>query len=410
MQSINTARLIERINALGKMGMDEQGRRVRLAAGDGDKEGRDLFAKWMQELGLTVATDYVGNQIGLWETEENKGRAPVMLGSHIDSVINAGQYDGCIGVLAGLEVIQTMMEKGIKPSHPIAVGAFTDEEGVRYAPDMLGSLCYVGGMDWHQALDTLGVDGTRLGDELARIGYAGTVEPGFLKPCAFVELHVEQGPILDAEGVQIGAVEDLQGISWNRITIDGAQNHAGTTPISYRRDAGVAAAKTIAYMRERCCTENCRTVATTGCIAFTPNATNVIPSRAVFTMDIRDPDETVLRGQEAALLDFLKKLEETDHVTTHIERMSRFEPVKFDEGIVRMIEKYAAQRGLSCRRMTSGAGQDAQMLARICPTAMIFVPSVNGISHNPEELTREADIENGANLLLDVTCELAGVE
>ncbi len=409
MNCINAARLLARIHALGQTGLDEQGRRVRLAATDGDKAGRDLLAKWMNELGLTVVTDYVGNQFGIWQTEENKGRPPVMLGSHIDSVINAGKYDGCTGVLAGLEVIQTMMERGIRPEHPIMVGAFTDEEGVRFAPDMLGSLAYVGGSDWREALETVGVDGKKLGDELARIGYAGTVEPGFIKPCAFVELHIEQGPILDAEGIQIGAVEDLQGISWSRITIDGAQNHAGTTPISYRRDAGVAAAKVITFMRERCCREGSRTVATTGCIAFTPNATNVIPSRAVFTMDIRNPNEDALRAEEDALRAYLRELEETDRVSVKLERMSRFEPVKFDEGIVSMVEKYAARRGLSCRRITSGAGQDAQMLARICPTAMIFVPSVNGISHNPEELTRDADVENGANLLLDVTCELAGV-
>ena len=409
MQHINEARLLDRIHALGRTGLDAAGRRVRLAATDEDKAGRDLLAQWMTEAGLTVVTDCVGNQFGIWQTEENKDREPVMLGSHIDSVINAGQYDGCTGVLGGLEVIQTLMESGAKPARPLAVGAFTDEEGVRFAPDMLGSLVYVGGLDVDTALDTVGVDGKRLGDELRRIGYAGTAGPLFIRPHAFVELHIEQGPILDAEGVQIGAVEDLQGISWSRITINGAQNHAGTTPIAYRRDAGVAAAKVIAFMRERCCLPGSRTVATTGCIAFTPNATNVIPSRAVFTMDIRNPDETCLREEEAALAAFLNELEQTDRVTISVERMSRFEPVKFDEGIVRLVEKYAAARGLSCRRMTSGAGQDAQMLARVCPTAMIFVPSVNGVSHNPEELTRDADVVNGANLLLDVASELAGL-
>ena len=409
MQHINEARLLDRIHALGRTGLDAAGRRVRLAATDEDKAGRDLLAQWMTEAGLTVVTDCVGNQFGIWQTEENKDREPVMLGSHIDSVINAGQYDGCTGVLGGLEVIQTLKESGARPAWPLAVGAFTDEEGVRFAPDMLGSLVYVGGLDVDTALNTVGVDGKRLGDELRRIGYAGTAGPLFIRPHAFVELHIEQGPILDAEGVQIGAVEDLQGISWSRITINGAQNHAGTTPISYRRDAGVAAAKVIAFMRERCCLPGSRTVATTGCIAFTPNATNVIPSRAVFTMDIRNPDETCLREEEAALAAFLNELEQTDRVTISVERMSRFEPVKFDEGIVRLVEKYAAARGLSCRRMTSGAGQDAQMLARVCPTAMIFVPSVNGVSHNPEELTRDADVVNGANLLLDVASELAGL-
>lgn len=410
MQTINAARLIERIAALGRTGIDADGRRVRLAATDADKEGRDLLAGWMKEAGLEVVTDYVGNQFGIWKTERNGELAPVMLGSHIDSVIDAGQYDGCYGVLAGLEVIQTLKEAGVQPERPLVVGAFTDEEGVRFAPDMLGSLAYVKGISLEQALASVGTDGKTLGDELRRIGYAGSVEPGFLTPHAFVELHIEQGPIMDAEGVEIGAVEDLQGISWKRVTIEGAQNHAGTTPIAYRRDAGVAAAKVITFMRERCCLPGSRTVSTTGCIAFKPNATNVIPAKAVFTVDTRNPDEAQLRAEEAALESFLRELEKTDRVSVTVESLSRFEPVKFDGHIVSLVEKYAAKRGLSCRRMTSGAGQDAQMLARICPTAMIFVPSVNGVSHNPEECTREKDLINGANVLLDVVSELSGVE
>ena len=230
---------------------------------------------------------------------------------------------------------------------------------------------------------------------------------GFLKPCAFVELHIEQGPILDAEGISIGAVENLQGISWQRVTIEGEQNHAGTTPTAYRVDAGLAAAKVITFLRRRCELPDSRTVATTGCITFEPNAINVIPSRAVFTVDVRNPDAQQLCAEEQALADYLAELERTDRVKITAERLSRFDPVLFDEGIVRLIEGSAAARGLSCRRMTSGAGQDAQMLARICPTAMIFVPSVRGVSHNPLELTRDADLAAGANVFLDVVAQLA---
>ena len=243
MIKVNEERLINHLNTLGAIGIDAEGKRTRLAADDAEKAGRDAVAGWMKEAGLRVAVDKIGNIFGIWETEENKGKPVVMTGSHIDTVINAGQYDGCYGVLAGLEVIQSLKEAGVKPEYPLAVGAFTNEEGVRYSPDMMGSLVYAGGMTAEDALKTVGIDGTVLGEELMRIGYAGTEEPGFLKPCAFVELHIEQGPILDAEGYTIGAVEDLQGISWQEITIEGAQNHAGTTPISYRRDAGVAAAK-----------------------------------------------------------------------------------------------------------------------------------------------------------------------
>lgn len=410
MISINGKRLLDRINALGEVGIDGEGRRIRLAADDGDKAGRDLVSKWMKEAGLKVVVDYIGNIFGIWETEENKNEKPVMVGSHIDTVINAGKFDGCYGVLTGLEVIQSLKEAGCKTSKPLVVGAFTNEEGVRYSPDMMGSLVYAGGLDVKKALAIVGVDGTVLGDELKRIGYAGTVEPGFLKPCAFIELHIEQGPILEAEGYQLGAVEDLQGISWQEITIEGEQNHAGTTPISYRIDAGLAAAKVITFMRERCLKSNGKTLSTTGCIEFKPNAINVIPSKAVFTVDVRNPNEEALQAEEKALAEYLKELEQTDKVKITTRRMSRFKPVLFDEGIVKLVEKYAAKNKLKCRRITSGAGQDAQNMALLCPTAMIFIPSVKGISHNPKELCKETDMLAGANVFKDAVIELADVK
>lgn len=410
MISINEQRLLDRINALGEVGIDAEGRRVRLAADDGDKAGRDLVAGWMKEAGLRVVVDYIGNIFGIWETKENKNEQPVMVGSHIDTVINAGKFDGCYGVLTGLEVIQSLKEGGYKTNKPMVVGAFTNEEGVRYSPDMLGSLVYAGGMPVKEALAIVGVDGTVLGDELKRIGYAGTVEPGFLKPCAFIELHIEQGPILEAEGYQLGAVENLQGISWQQITIEGEQNHAGTTPTSYRIDAGVAAAKVITFMRDRCLKSNGKTLSTTGCIEFQPNAINVIPSKAVFTVDVRNPDEEALQAEENALAAYLKELERTDKVKISTERLSRFKPVLFDEGIVKLVEKYAAKHNLSCRRITSGAGQDAQNMALLCPTAMIFIPSVNGISHNPKEFCKDTDMLAGAKVFMDAISELAEVK
>ncbi len=405
--NIQAERLLGRINALGAVGKDAEGRRVRVAATDEDKAGRDLVSGWMRDAGLKVVVDYIGNIFGIWETEENKNEAPLMLGSHIDSVIDAGQYDGCYGVLAGLEIIETLKEAGVKTARPIVVGAFTNEEGVRFAPDMMGSLVYAGGLSVKEALASVGTDGKLLGDELKRIGYAGTVEPGFLKPYAFVELHIEQGPILDVEGVSIGAVENLQGISWQRVTIEGVANHAGTTPTALRIDAGLAAAKVQVFMRERCDKSGGKTVCTVGTLELEPNAVNVIPSKAVFTVDLRNPNEEKLKEEEQALKDYLAELEKTDKVQISTERMVRFEPVLFDERIVELVEKAAEERKLSCRRITSGAGQDAQMMARICPTAMIFVPSVKGISHNPKEYTPDENLVEGANVFLDVVTELA---
>ncbi len=404
----NGKQILGRLAELGRTGLDAEGRRMRLAASDADREGRDLVAGWMREAGLRVVVDRIGNIFGIWETDENKAEAPVMTGSHIDSVIDAGRYDGCLGVISGLEALKTMKEAGIRTKHPLIVGVFTNEEGVRYSPDMMGSLVYAGGMAVEDALASVGTDGTIMGDELKRIGYAGSVRPGFVTPKAFVELHIEQGPIMDAEGVSIGAVENLQGIHWQRITIEGAANHAGTTPTRMRKDAGLAAAKVNVFARELVTKSG--GVATVGTIAFEPGAVNVIPSRVVFTLDLRNPDKAKLDSDDAAIGAYLKELEKSDGVRITSEHMTCFDPVPFDDGICRIIEKSAQNRGLSVRRMVSGAGQDAQMLARICPTAMIFVPSVNGISHNPRELTHDEDVINGANVLLDVLKELAEAE
>ncbi|QPC93856.1 Zn-dependent hydrolase [Mesorhizobium sp. INR15] len=407
MTSIDAKRLLGRIRELGAIGRDSEGRLVRLAASDGDKLGRDRFVGWLREAGLDVVIDRLGNIFGIWRSEDNAGQAPILIGSHIDTVIDAGIYDGCYGVLAGLEVIETVQASGLALSRPLAVAAFTNEEGVRYSPDMMGSLVLAGGLSVDEALASLGTDGSILGQELARIGYAGAEEPGFLKPHAYLELHIEQGPVLEREGVPIGAVENLQGISWQRVTIDGIANHAGTTPMSMRSDAGYAAARVVTFLHDRAKASNTPTVATVGTMRLEPNAINVIPSRAVFTVDLRNPDEQHLRAEEAALAACLEELAEIEGVTVSVERLARFEPVIFDRRIVELIEAAAKNRGLVSKRMTSGAGHDAQMMARIGPAAMIFVPSAGGISHNPREHTGDAELVAGANILLDVATQLA---
>ena len=405
MININGQRLLARIQELGKLGIDGEGRRTRLAASDEDKLGRDLVVSWMKEAGMQVVVDYVGNIFGIWETPENKGEKPFMTGSHIDTVINAGQYDGCMGVITGIEVVLTLQEHRLVPKRPIVVGVFNDEEGVRFHPDKLGSLVYAGGLPVEEALATVGTDGTTLGAELKRIGYAGTVEPGFIIPYAFVEYHIEQGPIMDAEGYDIGAVENLQGIHWYQVHIDGTPNHAGTTPTYMRHDAGLAAAKVNVFARELAVKYG--GVSTVGTMAFKPNAINVIPSAADFTVDIRNKDKATLDREDVELTEFIKSLEQTDGVKTSFHKVADTDPVPFDQGICQKVEKAAAARGLKCRRMVSGAGQDSQMMARLCPTAMVFAPSVGGISHNPKEFTKDEDVVSGANVFLDVALELA---
>lgn len=405
--SINGERLLSRLRELGELGRGSDGKLTRLAGSPADKLGRDRFVNWARAAGLDVRVDRIGNILALWADAEDPKAAPLMLGSHIDTVIDAGIYDGCYGVLSGLEVVETLKEAGFMPRQPMVVAAFTNEEGVRFSPDMMGSLVYAGGVTAEAALASKGTDGTVLGEELARIGYAGPEEPGFLKPQAYIELHIEQGPVLEHEGLAIGAVETLQGISWQRITIEGVANHAGTTPMAMRHDAGYVAALVIAFLHDRASASSSGTVVTIGTIAFEPNAINVIPARATFTVDLRDPNEERLKAEERALAVYLERMAKEQGVAISVESLARFAPVTFDQAIVAHIEAAADARALTSRRMTSGAGHDAQMIARMAPAAMIFVPSAGGISHNPKEFTCETDLVAGANVLLDVVKRLA---
>jgi N-carbamoyl-L-amino-acid hydrolase len=402
---IDAARLLSRLSALAEIGPIAGGGSCRLALTDDDKSGRDLVAGWMREQGLEVSIDRIGNVFGLRRGTE--ALPPVMTGSHIDTVRTGGRYDGNLGVLGGLEVVATLDAAGVSTRRPLVVAFFTNEEGARFHPDMLGSLVYAGGLSLDDALAAVSIDGKVLGTELQRIGYAGKAPMPLYLPHAFVELHIEQGPVLDMEGATIGAVENLQGISWQEIGVTGQSNHAGTTPMRLRHDAGYCAAAIATFLRELAREMGGAQVCTVGRIELVPNLINVIAARATLTADLRNTDETLLREAESRLQDFLARLGRDEGVTIKTKRLARFEPVTFDPGVIQCIERVASRLGYSPRRITSGAGHDAQMLARICPTAMIFVPSVKGISHNPAEHTAPADLAAGANVLLQTILELA---
>ncbi len=403
--------LLEQLRQLGEIGRDRQiGGRTRLALTETDKAGRDRLVAWMHELNLEVRVDRVGNIFGTLRSATDDGRQqPLMLGSHIDTVKNAGALDGCYGVLAGLAVVRSFRDAGRLPPRSITVAAFTNEEGVRYQPDMMGSLVYAGGLSVEAALETAGIDGTHLGDELARIGYAGDMLPGAIAPYEYLELHIEQGPILEDENTLIGVVEALQGISWQRITVQGNANHAGTTPMRLRHDAGWAAAAITTFLRDLAVSSG-TTLATVGSLRLEPDVINVIPRKAVFTVDLRDPDELRLRSAEKRLAEFLAKVAQQEGVTISTEHLVRFEPVTFDAELVGAIDASAARLGFTHRRITSGAGQDAQMIARIAPAAMIFVPSRDGISHDPREHTDDDQLICGAQVLLDVVQSRLGAD
>ncbi|MEY2464152.1 MAG: beta-ureidopropionase / N-carbamoyl-L-amino-acid hydrolase [Acidimicrobiaceae bacterium] len=401
-------RLRARLDALGELGAIDGGGSCRLALTDADREGRDLVVTWMRDLGLRVDVDGVGNVVGTWPADSFD--PPVMTGSHIDTVATGGRYDGCLGVLAGIEAIETVVSAGLETEHPLAVAFFTDEEGSRFAPDMLGSLVFAGGLALEDALGTVGVDGAVLGAELDRVGYSGSEPCPARPPHAYVELHIEQGPVLEAEGITIGAVTGVQGISWTELVVTGQSNHAGTTPMEHRHDAGYTAARVTTFVRELVEDLGPPMVGTVGRIELHPNLVNVVAARATMTVDLRNTDNDVLARAEKNLLGYLVELAYAEGVKIDWKTLARFEPVVFDRDVVELVESIGREHGHTVMQLPSGAGHDAQMLARVCPSGMVFVPSANGISHNPAEHTDDADLEAGANVLLHCLLRLAVVK
>ena len=400
---IDGQRLMGRIEALGRIGALPGGGVCRLALTDEDRRGRDLVVGWMRELGLEVTVDRLGNVMGVRPGREEG--PPVIMGSHIDTVATGGLYDGALGVLAGLEVVNLLNDAAIATKRPVAVAFFTNEEGSRFHPDMMGSAVHQGLLDADEVLATVGLDGTVLGDDLARVGYAGEAPVGSTRAHAYVELHIEQGPVLDGEGITIGAVTGVQGIFWTEYIIRGTDNHAGTTPMADRRDAGHVAARLAVETRRAALEAGPGQVATVGRVELRPGLTNVVPGEAVIRTDLRNIDGEALVATQDRLIAFLRGAAAEEGCEVEWRPLARFAPTPFDAGVVDLIERSARELGHSVKRMPSGAGHDAQMFAPNCPAAMIFVPSKDGISHNTAEYTAPEDIEAGANVLLRALLE-----
>ncbi|MFT8307820.1 Zn-dependent hydrolase [Acetobacter malorum] len=393
---INQDRLLSDIQSFGQIGALEGGGVARLALTDNDRLGRDELVRRMKALGLRVSIDPIGNIFG---TRAGKTTATVMTGSHIDTVLTGGLYDGTYGVLAGLEVIAALNDARCMTEHSITVAAFTNEEGSRFQPDMLGSLVFAGGMSIEAARSTRDSAGVTLGAELDRIGYAGTGH-GPEKIISYYELHIEQGPVLEDEKIQIGVVTGVQGISWTRLTVTGRSAHAGTTPMRSRVDAGLAAMELVTSLSATLKDVPDQLI-TCGSFRVVPDLVNVVPQRCVLTLDLRNPDEKLLLRAEECLSQTILDIETTYGVSIQTETLARFEPVPFDSCLIDRIENLARDNGYSTGRLCSGAGHDAQMIARLAPAAMIFVPSVNGLSHNIAELTLPDDLCRGTQVLLD---------
>lgn len=401
---IDGDRLIARLAALARIGATPEGGCRRLALSDEDREGRDWLVAQLREIGLATHVDAIGNIVGVLPGQE-QGPA-VIIGSHIDTVATGGRFDGALGVVAGVEILASLREAGLVPKRPLAVIAFTNEEGARFHPDMLGSLVWAGGLAVEEARAGLDAEGSALGEALDRIGYAGPETPGFLEAHAYLELHIEQGPVLESEGGGLGAVTGVQGITWLELTLSGRPSHAGTTPMAYRLDPGLAAAR-ITLRANELTREIPGQLANVGVLRVEPGNVNVVPERVVMTLDLRNPDDAGLARAEVAIRSLCSEITAQDGIAITSRDLARFPATPFTESLIAEVERSAAEHGLPIRRMISGAGHDAQMMARLCPTAMLFIPSIGGLSHNPAELSRDADMIAGANVLLGAAWRLA---
>jgi len=330
---------------------------------------------------------------------------PVVAGSHIDTVRSAGVFDGALGVLGALEVLRTLDDTGVETMRPVAAAIFTNEEGARFQPDMMGSMVFTGKLGLEEAYASRDDGGATVGQELSRIGYRGVDS---LKPSRYLELHVEQGPVLHSEGLDIGVVEGVQGIAWWHGRYVGQANHAGTTPIGLRRDALLGASDLNVRLRALAEELGRGSVATMGRLRPAPDVINVVPGCAEFTVDFRQYDPRLFKKGEHRVEALVKEVAERHGLKWSLRQSADAQPVRFDESMVDLVESKARALGLSCRRMPSGAGHDAQFMSYVCPTAMIFVPSIGGLSHCLEEATSVADCVNGAQVLLDCVLELAG--
>jgi N-carbamoyl-L-amino-acid hydrolase len=403
---IDRGRLERSIEELGRIGETPRGGLTRVALTDEDKRGRDWLVARMRETGLRVTVDQMGNIFG--ERAGTAALPPVMMGSHADSVPTGGKYDGQLGVLCGLEAIRSLNDAGIRTRHPVTLVIFTNEEGARFQPAMIASGVMAGKIALEDAYNARDRDGIRLVDELERIGYLGS-EPCVPRPFrAYLELHIEQGPVLEEERLSVGVVEGIVAIAWSRLTIHGVQDHAGPTPMRIRHDALVAAAEVVAGVRRIAREIGGDLVTTVGTLTVTPNIVNAIPGMVTLSIDMRDPTTATLERARGLLDAVVKEACEREGVRYDLQHYWQVPYTPFAPDVIAAVERAAQATGARSRRMRSGAGHDAQYMAAIGPAGMIFVPSRDGRSHCEEEFTAIADIEDGANTLLLAALDLAG--
>lgn len=405
---INSDRLWDSLKEMAKIGPGIAGGNNRQTVTDEDAEGRALFQSWCKNAGCSMGLDQMGNMFATWGGTDPDA-LPVYVGSHLDTQPTGGKYDGVLGVLSGLEILRTLNDLGINTKHPIVVANWTNEEGTRFAPPMLASGVFGGihTQDW--AYDRTDAEGKRFGDELERIGWRGEEEVGARKMHAFFELHIEQGPILEAEGKDIGVVTHGQGLSWTEVTIIGKESHTGSTPMPMRKNAGLAMARILELVDEIAWSHKPHAVGAAGHIEISPNSRNVIPGKAVFTIDFRSPEINVIADMENRLREGGQKICEEMGLEVSFEKIGGFDPVEFDEGCVTAVRNAAERLGYSHMNLISGAGHDACWINRVAPTAMVMCPCVDGLSHNEAEDISQEWASAGTDVLLQAVLETAKI-
>ncbi|MDE0969157.1 MAG: Zn-dependent hydrolase [Octadecabacter sp.] len=405
---VNGARLWDSLMEMAKIGPGVAGGNNRQTVTDEDSEGRHLFKHWCEAAGCTMGLDTMGNMFAT-RAGTNPDALPVYVGSHLDTQPTGGKYDGVLGVLSGLEIIRTMNDLDIKTKHPVVVTNWTNEEGTRYAPAMLSSGVFAGLHTQEWAYDRVDADGKTFGNELKRIGWQGSEVVGARKMHAFFELHIEQGPILEAEGKDIGIVTHGQGLSWTQITITGSDAHTGSTPMPMRKNAGLAMARILDKVDEIALSHAPHAVGAAGHIDVFPNSRNVIPGKVIFTVDFRSPNLDVITDMEARLRIDAQKIVDTMGLKIEFEKVGGFDPVTFDEGCVSAVRKAAKSLGYSHMNLISGAGHDACWINRIAPTAMVMCPCVGGLSHNEAEEISPEWATAGTDVLMHAVLETAQI-
>ncbi|MCG7493786.1 Zn-dependent hydrolase [Thalassobius sp. Cn5-15] len=405
---INSDRLWDSLMEMAKIGPGIAGGNNRQTLTDEDAEGRALFQNWCEAAGMTMGLDTMGNMFAT-RAGTNPDALPVYMGSHLDTQPTGGKYDGVLGVLGGLEVIRTLNDLDIKTKHPIVVTNWTNEEGTRFAPAMLASGVFTGRHTQDWAYDRVDADGKRFGDELQRIGWVGDEEVGARKMHAMFELHIEQGPILEAEGKDIGVVTHGQGLRWIECTVTGKESHTGSTPMPMRKNAGRGLARITELVHEIAMKHQPNSVGAIGHVDVYPNSRNIIPGKVVFTIDFRSHLQEVIDAMLAEFAERAPKLCDEIDVGLDWEIVGQFDPPAFDEGCVNAVRDAAERLGYSHMDIVSGAGHDACWVNDVAPTAMIMCPCVDGLSHNEAEEISKPWAAAGTDVLLHAVLETAQV-